>query len=157
VFGLAAVFVWHLRVLPVTPQRQNGPCRSIRKPAANLSATESRPTPAILSAASTKASEAMGQTAASPAAFSEKRRDCRRAPNERKKKNLLVVRYHGSGQKKAHPFHRATWTWSKPARGRLVPWIPFQFIEKDGFFYGRGTQEHEGRRHESGSKNISFA
>jgi Acetylornithine deacetylase/Succinyl-diaminopimelate desuccinylase and related deacylases len=58
-------------------------------------------------------------------------------PNDRKKN--LVVRYRGAGQKKPILFigHldvvealRADWTTN-----------PFEFVEKDGYFYGRGTQD----------------
>ncbi len=58
-------------------------------------------------------------------------------PNERKKN--LVVRFHGSGKLKpvlliGHldvvEARREDWTTD-----------PFQFIEKDGYFYGRGTQD----------------
>ncbi len=58
-------------------------------------------------------------------------------PNERKKN--LVVRLHGSGQRKPILFighldvveaKREDWTTD-----------PFQFVEKDGFFYGRGTED----------------
>jgi acetylornithine deacetylase/succinyl-diaminopimelate desuccinylase-like protein len=58
-------------------------------------------------------------------------------PNERKKN--LVVRLHGMGQRKPILFighldvveaKREDWTTD-----------PFQFIEKDGFFYGRGTED----------------
>jgi len=58
-------------------------------------------------------------------------------PNERKKN--LVVRYHGSGAHKpvlliGHldvvEARRENWTTD-----------PFQFVEKDGYFYGRGTQD----------------
>jgi len=83
----------------------------------------------------TKASEAMAQRLLA-AGFSEK--DVLIAgPNERKKN--LVVRYRGVGQKKPVLFighldvveaRREDWTTD-----------PFQFIEKDGFFYGRGTQD----------------
>jgi acetylornithine deacetylase/succinyl-diaminopimelate desuccinylase-like protein len=83
----------------------------------------------------TKASEAMAQRLLA-ARFAEK--DVIVAgPNERKKN--LVVRYHGSGQKKPILFighldvveaRREDWTTD-----------PFQFVEKDGFFYGRGTQD----------------
>lgn len=83
----------------------------------------------------TKASEAMAQRLLA-AGFSEK--DVVVAgPNERKKN--LVARYHGSGQRKPILFighldvveaRREDWTTD-----------PYQFIEKDGFFYGRGTQD----------------
>lgn len=58
-------------------------------------------------------------------------------PNDRKKN--LVLRYRGKGQKKPILFighldvveaKRSDWTTD-----------PFQFIEKDGYFYGRGTQD----------------
>lgn len=58
-------------------------------------------------------------------------------PSDRKKN--LVVRYHGSGQNKPVLFlgHldvvealRSDWTTN-----------PFELVEKDGFFYGRGTQD----------------
>jgi acetylornithine deacetylase/succinyl-diaminopimelate desuccinylase-like protein len=58
-------------------------------------------------------------------------------PNDRKRN--LVVRYHGSGAHKpvlliGHldvvEARRADWTYD-----------PFQFVEKDGYFYGRGTQD----------------
>ena len=58
-------------------------------------------------------------------------------PNDRKKN--LVVRLHGSGKRKpllliGHldvvEAHREDWTTD-----------PFSFVEKDGFFYGRGTQD----------------
>ncbi|WP_446744340.1 M20/M25/M40 family metallo-hydrolase [Silvibacterium acidisoli] len=58
-------------------------------------------------------------------------------PNDRKQN--LVVTYHGSGEKKPILFighldvveaKRSDWTTD-----------PFQFVEKDGFYYGRGTQD----------------
>jgi acetylornithine deacetylase/succinyl-diaminopimelate desuccinylase-like protein len=58
-------------------------------------------------------------------------------PRENKKN--LVVRYHGSGKRKPVLFighldvveaRREDWTTD-----------PFQFLEKDGFFYGRGTED----------------
>jgi acetylornithine deacetylase/succinyl-diaminopimelate desuccinylase-like protein len=58
-------------------------------------------------------------------------------PNERKKN--LVVRFHGTGKRKPILFigHldvvealRSDWTTD-----------PFEFIEKDGYFYGRGTED----------------
>jgi len=83
----------------------------------------------------TKASEAMAQRLLA-AGFAQK--DVIVAgPNERKKN--LVVRYHGTGQKKPILFighldvveaRREDWTSN-----------PFEFIEKDGFFYGRGTED----------------
>src|SRR3979411_776061 len=58
-------------------------------------------------------------------------------PNDRKKN--LVLRYHGTGKHKpilliGHldvvEAHREDWTTD-----------PFQFVEKDGYFYGRGTED----------------
>src|SRR5215467_9634935 len=58
-------------------------------------------------------------------------------PNDRKKN--VVVRLHGSGKRKpvlliGHldvvEAHREDWTTD-----------PFQFVDKDGYFYGRGTQD----------------
>src|SRR5580658_5805999 len=58
-------------------------------------------------------------------------------PNERKEN--LVVRYRGTGKEKPILFighldvveaRREDWTTD-----------PFQFVEKDGFYYGRGTQD----------------
>ena len=83
----------------------------------------------------TKAAEAMAQRLLA-AGFAEKEVVVA-GPNERKKN--LVVRYHGTGQKKPILFighldvveaRREDWTTD-----------PFQFVEKDGFFYGRGTQD----------------
>lgn len=83
----------------------------------------------------TKASEAMAQRLLA-AGFSET--DLIVAgPNERKKN--LVVRYRGTGKKKPILFighldvveaRRQDWTTD-----------PFQLVEKDGFFYGRGTED----------------
>ena len=81
------------------------------------------------------ASEAMAQRLRA-AGFDEK--DVMIAgPNARKKN--LVVRYHGTGKKKPVLFighldvveaRREDWTTD-----------PFQFVEKDGYFYGRGTED----------------
>ncbi len=58
-------------------------------------------------------------------------------PNERKKN--LVARYHGAGKRKPILFighldvveaHREDWTTD-----------PFEFLEKDGYYYGRGTED----------------
>jgi acetylornithine deacetylase/succinyl-diaminopimelate desuccinylase-like protein len=58
-------------------------------------------------------------------------------PNERKKN--VVVRYHGSGERKPLLFigHLDV------VEARREDWSldPFQFVEKEGFFYGRGTQD----------------
>src|SRR5215831_11145420 len=83
----------------------------------------------------TKASEAMARRLLA-AGFAEKEVVVA-GPNERKKN--LVVRYHGSGKKEPILFighldvveaRREDWTTD-----------PFQFLEKDGFFYGRGTED----------------
>ncbi len=83
----------------------------------------------------TTASEAMAKRLRA-AGFSEK--DLMIAgPNDRKKN--MVLRYRGTGQKKPILFighldvveaKREAWTTE-----------PFQFIEQDGFFYGRGTED----------------
>src|SRR5271165_4983255 len=58
-------------------------------------------------------------------------------PVDRKKN--LVARYHGTGQKKPILFigHLDV------VEARCEDWTtdPFQFIEQDGYFYGRGTQD----------------
>jgi acetylornithine deacetylase/succinyl-diaminopimelate desuccinylase-like protein len=58
-------------------------------------------------------------------------------PNERKKN--LIVRFHGTGKQKPVLFigHLDV------VEARHEDWTtdPFQFIEKDGYFYGRGTQD----------------
>lgn len=58
-------------------------------------------------------------------------------PNARKKN--LVVRYHGTGKRKPVLFigHLDV------VEARREDWSmdPFQFIEKDGYFYGRGTED----------------
>src|SRR5215467_14313898 len=58
-------------------------------------------------------------------------------PNERKKN--VVLRYHGSGKRKPLLFigHLDV------VEARREDWSldPFQFVEKDGFFYGRGTED----------------
>ena len=83
----------------------------------------------------TKASEAMAQRLLA-AGFPEK--DVVVAGPDERKKNL-VVRYHGTGQEKPILFigHLDV------VEARREDWTsdPFQFVEKDGFFYGRGTQD----------------
>jgi acetylornithine deacetylase/succinyl-diaminopimelate desuccinylase-like protein len=83
----------------------------------------------------TTASEAMAKRLRA-AGFSEK--DVMVAgPNDRKKN--MVLRYRGTGQKKPILFighldvveaRRGDWTTD-----------PFQFVEQDGYFYGRGTED----------------
>ena len=58
-------------------------------------------------------------------------------PNDRKKN--LVVRYHGSG--KAKPILMICHLDVVEARREDWTSDPFQFVEKDGFVYGRGTQD----------------
>ena len=53
------------------------------------------------------------------------------------KKANLVVRYHGTGARK--PLLLLAHTDVVEARREDWSTDPFQFIEKDGFFYGRGT------------------
>src|SRR5277367_3812861 len=53
------------------------------------------------------------------------------------KKANLVVRYHGTGAKK--PILLLAHTDVVEAKREDWSMDPFQFIEKDGFFYGRGT------------------
>jgi acetylornithine deacetylase/succinyl-diaminopimelate desuccinylase-like protein len=58
-------------------------------------------------------------------------------PNERKKN--LVVRLHGTGQRKPILFMGHL----DVVEARREDWTtdPFEFIEKDGYFYGRGTED----------------
>jgi acetylornithine deacetylase/succinyl-diaminopimelate desuccinylase-like protein len=83
----------------------------------------------------TKASEAMAERFRA-AGFPEK--DVLIAGPEERKKNL-VVRYRGSGQRKAILFigHLDV------VEARREDWTsdPFQFVERDGYVYGRGTQD----------------
>ena len=60
-------------------------------------------------------------------------------PNDRK--GNMVARIHGTAREKAAFCSSAISTWSKRA---AQDWSmdPFQFIEKDGYFYGRGTRRH---------------
>jgi len=85
----------------------------------------------------TTASEAMAQRFRD-AGFAEA--DMRiLGPNDKDRKKNLVVRLHGTGKHKpilliGHldvvEAHREDWTTD-----------PFKFVEKDGFYYGRGTQD----------------
>ncbi len=61
-------------------------------------------------------------------------------PNDRKKN--LVVRLHGSGAKK--PILLIGHLDVVEARREDWTTDPFQFVEKDGYFYGRGTQDMKG-------------
>ncbi|HET7107604.1 MAG TPA: M20/M25/M40 family metallo-hydrolase [Candidatus Acidoferrum sp.] len=132
VFGLAAVLCG-IAVLPVTLRAQsdagiNSEARGIFQKLIETNTSDSV-------GSVTKASEAMAKRLLA-AGFTEK--DVIVAgPNERKKN--LVVRYHGSGKKKPILFigHLDV------VEARREDWSvdPFQFIEKDGFFYGRGTQD----------------
>ena len=83
----------------------------------------------------TTAAEAMAKRLRD-AGFSERRRHVA-GPNERKKN--LVARLHGTGKRKPILFighldvveaRREDWTTD-----------PFEFVEKDGYFYGRGTED----------------
>ena len=83
----------------------------------------------------TKSAEAMAERFRA-AGFAEK--DVMIAGPDARKKNL-VVRYRGSGQRKAVLFigHLDV----VEARGEDWTSDPFQFVEKDGYVYGRGTQD----------------
>ncbi|HEV2730706.1 MAG TPA: M20/M25/M40 family metallo-hydrolase, partial [Terriglobales bacterium] len=59
------------------------------------------------------------------------------SPNDRKKN--LVVRLHGSGKHK--PILLIGHLDVVEARREDWTTDPFQFVEKDGYFYGRGTQD----------------
>ena len=62
------------------------------------------------------------------------------------KKANLVVRYHGTGARK--PILLLAHTDVVEAKREDWSTDPFQFIEKDGFFYGRGTADDKiGRAH----------
>src|SRR5579864_7134287 len=130
--GLAAV-LWGVAIFPTTLSAQNDPAINAEARAIFQQLIETNTSDSVGSV--TKASEAMAQRLLA-AGFSEK--DVVVAgPNDRKKN--LVVRYHGSGQKKPILFigHLDV------VEARREDWSvdPFQFIEKDGFFYGRGTQD----------------
>src|SRR5262249_29836340 len=58
-------------------------------------------------------------------------------PNDRKQN--LVVRYHGSG--KGRPILMICHLDVVEARREDWTTDPFQFVEKDGYVYGRGTQD----------------
>jgi acetylornithine deacetylase/succinyl-diaminopimelate desuccinylase-like protein len=130
--GLAAVLCG-VAILPVTLSAQNDHAINSEARAIFQQLIETNTSDSVGNV--TKASEAMAQRLLA-AGFPEK--DVIVAgPNERKKN--LVVRYHGSGQKKPILFigHLDV------VEARREDWSvdPFQFIEKDGFFYGRGTQD----------------
>jgi len=61
-------------------------------------------------------------------------------PNDRKKN--LVARLHGTGRKK--PVLLIGHLDVVEAKGSDWSTDPFQFVEKDGYFYGRGTQDMKG-------------
>jgi len=128
-----AVVLCGIAVLPITLRAQNDPAINSEARAIFQQLIETNTSDSVGSV--TKASEAMAKRLLA-AGFSEK--DVIIAgPNERKKN--LVVRYHSSGQKKPILFigHLDV------VEARREDWSvdPFQFIEKDGFFYGRGTQD----------------
>ena len=83
----------------------------------------------------TQASEAMAQRLRD-AGFSESDMQIL-GPNERKKN--LVLRYHGTGKHK--PILLIGHLDVVEARREDWPTDPFQFVEKDGYYYGRGTQD----------------
>jgi acetylornithine deacetylase/succinyl-diaminopimelate desuccinylase-like protein len=111
-----------------TPEPVNSEARAIFQQLVQINTTDS-------AGSVTKASEAMAQRLL--AAGFPQADVIVAGPNERKKN--LVVRYHGTGKKKpilliGHldvvEARREDWTTN-----------PFGFVEKDGFFYGRGTQD----------------
>jgi acetylornithine deacetylase/succinyl-diaminopimelate desuccinylase-like protein len=132
VFGLVAVF-YGVAIFPVRLSAQNDPAINAEARAIFQQLIETNTSDSIGSV--TKASEAMAQRMFA-AGFSAK--DIFVAGPDERKKNL-VVRYHGSGQKKPILFigHLDV------VEARREDWSvdPFQFLEKDGFFYGRGTQD----------------
>jgi len=83
----------------------------------------------------TQASEAMAQRLRD-AGFSESDMQIL-GPNDRKKN--LVLRYHGTGKHK--PILLIGHLDVVEARREDWPTDPFQFVEKDGYYYGRGTQD----------------
>src|SRR5713226_641250 len=131
-FGLTVVLCGFVS-FPVTLRAQNDPAINAEARAIFQQLIETNTSDSAGNV--TKASEGMAKRLLA-AGFPEK--DVTVAgPNERKKN--LVVRYHGSGQKKPILFigHLDV------VEARREDWSvdPFQFIEKDGYFYGRGTQD----------------
>jgi acetylornithine deacetylase/succinyl-diaminopimelate desuccinylase-like protein len=127
------LFVAGLIVLPAAGRaqdrkKQDAEAREIFKQLIEINTSES-------AGSVTKASEAMAERLRA-AGFPEK--DMVIAGPDERKKNL-VVRYRGSGSRKPVLFighldvveaRREDWTTD-----------PFQFVEKDGYVYGRGTQD----------------
>src|SRR3974377_243821 len=132
VFGLVAV-LYGVAIFPVRLIAQNDPAINAEARAIFQQLIETNTSDSVGSV--TKASEAMAQRMFA-AGFSAKE-ILVAGPDERKKN--LVVRYHGSGQKKPILFigHLDV------VEARREDWSvdPFQFLEKDGFFYGRGTKD----------------
>src|SRR6266403_1415393 len=130
--GLAVVLCGSA-ILPVKLSAQNDPAINTEARAIFQQLIETNTSDSVGNV--TKASEAMAKRLLA-AGFHEKEVIVA-GPNDRKKN--LVVRYHGSGQKKPILFigHLDV------VEARREDWSvdPFQFIEKDGFFYGRGTQD----------------
>src|SRR6267143_5429959 len=130
--GLAVVLCGSA-ILPVKLSAQNDPAINTEARAIFQQLIETNTSDSVGNV--TKASEAMAKRLLA-AGFQEKEVIVA-GPNERKKN--LVVRFHGSGQKKPILFigHLDV------VEARREDWSvdPFQFIEKDGFFYGRGTQD----------------
>src|ERR1700747_518058 len=130
--GLAVVLCGSA-ILPLTLNAQNDPAINTEARAIFQQLIETNTSDSVGNG--THAAEAMAKRFLA-AGFPEK--DVIVAgPNERKKN--LVVRYHGSGQKRPILFigHLDV------VEARREDWSvdPFQFIEKDGYFYGRGTQD----------------
>src|SRR3984957_4426693 len=128
--GLAAIFCG-AAVLPASLFAQNDPAINTEARAIFQQLIETNTSDSVGSV--TKASEAMAKRLLA-AGFSEK--DVIVAgPNDRKKN--LVVRYHGSGMKK--PILMIGHLDVVEARREDWSVDPFQFIEKEGYFYGRGS------------------
>ena len=127
VVALAAVTVLAAQDRP--PSSNQPLARAIFKELIEINTTDSRAT-------CTKASEAMAARLRA-AGFAAERRPGRRADGEEAQPRRAPARH---GPRQAHPAHRATWTSSR--RG-ASDWSfdPFVFLERDGYFYGRGTSD----------------
>src|SRR5258708_4662678 len=130
--GLAVVLCGSA-ILPVKLSAQNDPAINKEDRANFQQLIETNTRDAVGTV--TKASEAMAKRLRA-AGFQEK--EVIVAGQNDRKKNL-VVRFHGSGQKNPTLFIGPR----DVVEARREDWSvdPFQFIEKDGFFYGRGTQD----------------
>ena len=129
--ALAACFFLPLTGHAQTREQANQEARAIFQQLVEINTTDSVGNV-------TAAAEAMAQRFRA-AGFAEK--DVILAgPNERKKN--LVVRFHGTGKKK--PILLLGHLDVVEARREDWNMDPFKFIEKDGYFYGRGTEDMKG-------------